>query len=387
MNDSLICSGLNVHLFVDYRRRGGNLKKDGLPIHVFTILGRPYAARVENETMEVPCYFATAPRAYKYLNDMVKSLVDSCDMSHIKISVNVCSKTGPVTVCETTDMEVLLKGCVNEETFRWKDTGKIIMGGEEGIDSILDCKKLREHILKLKSEDTDRKHLVLFVAELFPCTTNHDEKNFREFFSEWKIDGVEFVTLRLNNPCIDYDYKSNVPMNYKLYQKLSTVPEWTQEGDYNKICFLLSLIGKKISSMEVSKLSEGLGSLVKNNPNYLIWKEVETYDQRVREKEEKEKRQREKSYAEWKRNREHEKKKDPFAYISILAAMIGIVLRVNSTNISLSLLFIFISLAAISLVSGFIGKESSRRGLSIAGIVLGIINVYMVLDLIFLSLR
>lgn len=363
-------NGLDIHLFVEYVSRYGDENRNGLRCYVNTILGKSCDVANDYELNE------RHRRMHIIFNTIVESLTDKLNMFNTRISVTVFHTAEMITLQDATDDIVLLNRCADESTFAWKGRGKIPVG--YGMSSVFNFNKLREHILKLKSEKPDRKHLVLFVSELFPASREYEERKVRDFFKEWKKDDVEFITLRLNNSNIVYNTldKFGPSMNYKLYQELSTVPEWTYEGNYEKICFLLSLIGQKLSNMNFSEQSLKLGQLVKDNPAYQLDKEVKAYDQKTREESEKEQRR---------RNEEHEqymqildkqdKQKIPLAYVSVIAAAISIILCFNRKD--LCLLFTF-----ISLVSGFIGKGSSKRGISILGIVLGIISVFIILTMI-----
>lgn len=358
--------GLDIHLFVEYVNICGDSREHG--VFVGTVFGKEYVVHSKDTVSGLPLQ----PEPWKYLNTIVASLVNSCNMENIRISVTVFNEREIATIQRTTNSPVILNNCAENSTFCWGNNGGKIHAAY-GIDSVQGCEKLREHVLKLKTGAQDRRHVVLFVSEIFPaCATEKGKKEIRDFFNKWKMDGVEFITLRLDNSDLEPNaatprWEKRSFSNDLLYQGLSTVPEWTQKGDYDKICFVISLIGKKLSSMDYAKQYQGLRQLVIGNSDYQLKNEVAIYDQGVKDKIEKILHRREEEHALYMDILEREKKKKvPLAYLSVFFAVVAIILYLSRRE---SCLFFSI----ISLVCGYLGKESSKRNLSICGFVLGII--------------
>ena len=218
--------GLDIHLFVEYVLRYGNLQVYDAP-HVCTNWGRAYAMHLADVREGLPYVeYSMHDERYIYFNKIVDSLASTCNMENTRISVTVFNSNELAMLQSATNNINLLRSCTSNTTFVHNNNGgKVCAGWGIRYSRIEVEDRLGDYILRLTDESPNRKHVVLFVSELFPICEEYAVETCKEIFNKWKMNNVEFITLRLNNPCVIYSYnKLEKPMNYEIYKELSTVP-------------------------------------------------------------------------------------------------------------------------------------------------------------------
>lgn len=278
-NNRIEEKGLDIHLFVEYALRYGDLElsyTSAYTKHVATVWGRPFAMNSEDEAYDLPyAEFSLHQERYVYFNKMVASLASACDLKNTRISVTVFNANGPVMVQSITNNVKSLSNCATDKTFFYKDNGGLICKGTGGLNGVRAYKELRDYVLKLKEQVPDRKQLVIFVSEISPSNITYDKQGLEKFFQEWKMDGVDFITLKLNNSHVNYKGHTSASKDFlddNIYNKLSTMSEYTKEGNFEKICFLLSLIGQKLTKEDKKDLDIDLEEIT-----YIHDKEYKSY--------------------------------------------------------------------------------------------------------------
>lgn len=370
-------NGIDIHLFVEYVLRFGNLETG---VNVGTTFGIPYALSAEKVKAGLPLYETSgAIGNQRSINGMTRALVSGCNMENTRISVTVFNSNNIVTIQSATNNKQQLVHCATERTFSvGNNRGQIIGGG--GIQHESSMESLHNRILELKRQGPGRKHIVIFVSECFPNHNRYKKEEARKFFNQWRKEEGEYIVLRLSNPNMDYSAGISSCLNSdnhceamddNLCKELVTVPEWRKEGDYDKICFLLSVIGQKLSNMKISRMSQRIDELIRNDVNLRLDEEEKKYIQMLKKQREDERRRKEEQQEAWRQTRMRvRRRKAPLAYLSILASVLTLILYWNKNDK-------FIIFGIISLISGYIGKDSTHENLAKIGFIVGILSVIL----------